>query len=307
MLQQDRRYRKIVVSWRLLLTLLMGTVVIVHNASAVTAPTDTGLFVDAAWLKANRHSVVVVDARSEKDFRKGHIPGAVSAPWQPFTRMDGNPGSPGWGTLRPPEELAGKIGDLGIDGSKPLVVYADTPGWGEDGRFVWMAIGLGITDVRILDGGIRAWRKIDGEISREASGISVCKPRNPEWNADLTATTDWILSRLNQILIVDTRAEREFNGATPYGEARGGHLPGAISIPFKDLFRGDGTIKSQQELKQMFQAAGLTPESEIVTYCTAGIRSAHMALVMRMTGFEKTRNYDASYYEWAARKHLPVE
>jgi 3-mercaptopyruvate sulfurtransferase SseA len=138
--------------------------------------------------------VVVVDAQSEKAYKKGHIPGGVSSPWQPFTHTDGKPGNPGWGALLPKKELAAKIGALGIDGRRPLVVYADPPGWGEDGRFVWMAV-----------------------------------------------------------------------------------------------------------------MAGLQPEYPIVTYCTAGIRSAHMALVLRMAGFANARNYDASFYEWAGMEDLPLE
>lgn len=73
------------------------------------------------------------------------------------------------------------------------------------------------------------------------------------------------------------------------------------------MFNKDHTVKSTAELAKIFQAAGLTPEDEIVTYCTAGIRSAHMALVMRMAGFGKASNYDASFYEWAAMKALPLE
>ena len=78
-------------------------------------------------------------------------------------------------------------------------------------------------------------------------------------------------------------------------------------IAHKTMFNKDNTIKSADELKEMFTSAGLSPEDEIVTYCTAGIRSAHMALVMQMVGFHKARNYDATFYEWAAIKELPLE
>lgn len=78
-------------------------------------------------------------------------------------------------------------------------------------------------------------------------------------------------------------------------------------IAFETLFAPDNTVKSTSELRRMFEAAGLKPEDDIVTYCTAGIRSAHMALVLRMAGLTKARNYDASFYEWAAMKQLPLE
>lgn len=265
------------------------------------------LFVDSAWLKGSLSSATIVDARAEKDFKKGHIPGAISAPWQFFAHMEGKPGEQGWGTLLPQEELRSKLSSLGIDGSNPLVVYADLPGWGEDGRFAWMVMMLGITDVKILDGGYSAWKRDGGETTREKTDTQPGQPVHPQWESELVADTDWIHSRIGQIQIVDSRAAKEFSGATPYGEARRGHLPGALSIPFEDMFNADGRIKSKEQLKTLFETAGLKPESEIVTYCTAGIRSAHMALVMRMMGFSKARNYDASFYEWAAMKKLPLE
>ena len=265
------------------------------------------LFVDARYLMDHHDQVVVVDARSEKEYKKGHIPGAVSAPWQPFTHMDGKPGDPGWGALLPEKELAAKIGALGIDGAKPVVVYADPPGWGEDGRFVWMAVMAGIDNVRILDGGLAAWKKAGGQTTREAASPPSLEMVIDQWDESLDATTDWILSNRDQIKIVDSRSPSEFNGATKYGEARGGHLPGAILISFDDMFEKNGMLKSTEELTRLFQTAGLQPEAPIVTYCTAGIRSAHMALVLRMTGFAKARNYDTSFYEWAGMKDLPME
>lgn len=265
------------------------------------------VFVDALSLKANLTKVVVVDARPEKAFQGGHIPGAVSAPWQKFTDMQGKPGDPGWGVLLPKEQLSARIGALGIDGRKPVVVYADPPGWGEDGHFAWMARMTGIQDVKILDGGYGAWKKAGGETSKENPAASNQTIAITAIDEGLTATTDWIQTRMGRIKIVDSRSKKEFDGAKDYSEARGGHLPGAVLIAFETMFNTDNTVKSPAELKQMFQTAGLKPEDEIVTYCTAGIRSAHMALMMRMAGFGKARNYDASFYEWAGMKQLPVE
>ncbi|MCF8090423.1 MAG: hypothetical protein K9K63_17815 [Desulfotignum sp.] len=265
------------------------------------------LFVDARYLMDQHDKVVVVDARSEKAYKKGHIPGAVSAPWQPFTNMAGKPGDPGWGTLLPETELAAKIGALGIDGSKPLVVYADPPGWGEDGRFVWMAMMAGIENVRILDGGLAAWKKAGGSTTREAASPFSLEMVITQWDNSLNATTDWILANQDHVKIVDSRSQSEFNGATKYGEARGGHLPEAVLISFDTMFEKNGKLKSPAKLTRLFQSAGLKPDDPIVTYCTAGIRSAHMALILRMAGFAKARNYDASFYEWAGMKDLPLE
>ena len=287
--------------------LICGNGLLSMQALAGTDKEKARLFVDASWLKANLAKVTVIDARPEKAYNKGHIYGAVSAPWPTFVDMQGKPGDPGWGILLPKDQLSTKFGALGIDGKKPLVVYAQPPGWGEDGRVAWTAMMAGIRGVKILDGGYEAWKNADGETSAEIPPIANLSMVIPALDEGITATTDWIYSRLGRIKIVDSRSEKEFDGAKSHGEARGGHLPGAHLIAFETMFNKDNTIKSDDELKQMFNSAGLKPEDEIITYCTAGIRSAHMALVMRMVGFHKARNYDASFYEWAAMKELPLE
>ena len=104
--------------------------------------------------------------------------------------------------------------------------------------------------------------------------------------------------------VVDVRADEEWEGKTLYGEAKGGHLPKAIHIRFTDLFNEDGTLKPNAEITKMFEDAGITKEDKIVTYCTAGIRSAYMQLVLEMCGFENTQNYDESFYRWCAVEEL---
>lgn len=103
---------------------------------------------------------------------------------------------------------------------------------------------------------------------------------------------------------MDTRTDKEYNGKTMYGEANGGHLPGAIQIRYTDLFNSDSTLKSNEDLTKMFEDAGLSKEDHIITYCTGGIRSAYMQLVMEMCGFENSENYDESFYRWCVEGDL---
>lgn len=280
------------------------------SSPSSTSASDTqkaSLLVDAAWLKDNLDTVVVVDARKDVDYNKGHLPGAVNAIWQGFADIKGQPGDAGWGVLLPKDDLAQKIGAIGIDGSKAVVVYGQFPGWGEDGRIVWMLRMAGIKEAKMLDGGINAWKTAGGEISKKAVKAKAVPFSIASLDESLTASTAWVSSQQKSIKIVDARSEKEYQGAADYGEARGGHLPGAINIPFENMFNKDGTLKSSSDLKTLFTAAGLSPDDEIVTYCTKGIRSAYMALALRMTGFERARNYDASFYEWAGNKKLSVE
>ncbi len=276
---------------------------------AKSAPKDnkkTEFFTDVAWLKNNLNSIIILDARKDKEYKAGHIPGAINAPWQGFARMEGNPGDPGWGTLLPKDKLAEKLGAIGINADKDIVIYADPNGWGEDGRILWMLKMAGLNRGKLLDGGWPAWKAAGGETGTEAPVIKPVKLQIPVLDENMTATTEWIKTNLNRIRIVDARAQKEFQGAVDFGEKRGGHLPDAVNIPFKEVLNDDGTVKSVPELKELFAKAGLKPEDEIVVYCTKGIRSAHMTLLLRLAGFAKARNYDASFYEWAGNELLPV-
>ena len=265
------------------------------------------LMVNVQWLKDNLDKVDVIDARAETDYNNGHIMGAVNAPWQSLCNMQGKPGEAGWGVVLPQDELAAKLGTLGISGEKPVIVYAQPPGWGEDGCVLWILKMAGIKDAKMLDGGYATWQAAGNESSKDEAKPAAATLKIVGMDESLTASTDFITENLGKIKIVDSRSEKEYKGATDYGEARGGHLPGAINIPFESMFNKDNTLKDSDQLKQLFIKAGLKPGDEIVTYCTAGIRSGHMALVLRAVGFENARNYDASFYEWAGNKSLKVD
>ena len=116
--------------------------------------------------------------------------------------------------------------------------------------------------------------------------------------------TEELKSIYDTCKVVDVREDKEYEGKTLYGEANGGHLPGAIHIKYADLFDSDSTLKSNEELTKLFEDAGLSKDDHIVTYCTGGIRSAYMQLVMEMCGFENTENYDESFYRWCVEEPL---
>jgi len=269
--------------------------------------TMSQLFVDPTWLKANLNNVVVLDARPDKDYKDGHIAGAINVTWQSLCDMSKKTGDPGWGVVLPADQFGAKVGALGINGDKTVIVYAAPPGWGEEGCVAWMLKLAGVKNVKLLDGGFKSWQAQNGEVNKEIPQPKAIEFKVAKFDDSLTATTEWIQANTGKAKIVDSRSVKEYQGATDYSEARGGHLPAAINVPFEGMFNADGTIKTAEALKAIFAQAGLTTQDEIVTYCTAGIRSGHMALVLRTLGFEKSRNYDASFYEWAGNKSLPVE
>ena len=112
--------------------------------------------------------------------------------------------------------------------------------------------------------------------------------------------TDELKANYDDYKVVDVRADEEYDGETLYGEAKGGHLPEAIHIRYTDLFQKSGMLKSNAEITKMFEDAGITKDDKVVTYCTAGIRSGYMQLILEMCGFKNTQNYDESYYRWCA-------
>ncbi len=289
----------------LLVSGLLLCAVSVATAAGTELSKDT-LFVEAAWLKANISNVSVIDARPASMYQKGHIPGAVNAEWTYFANMKGQPGSPGWGDLFSRETLAKKIGALGISGKKPVVVYGDCGGWGSEGWVVWILHLSGVTSAKKLDGGYNAWVAAGGKASTTATKPKGVAFSIPAFQGGLNVTTPWLASKLGEVTIIDARTPFEYEGGRLFQEKRGGHIPGAINIPFDVVFKGDMTVREINDLQSIFTMHGLDPEQEIIVYDTAGVRSAYLVMVLRMAGFEKARNYDSSFQEWAGNMELEV-
>ncbi|MCM1991919.1 sulfurtransferase [Oceanirhabdus seepicola] len=266
--------------------------------------------VNAQWLSENINdeNIVVIDARAEKAYLKGHIPGAISVPWQSLSKMEGKNSDKGWGTVLDKEELEKKLGELGINNDKTMVAYCDTTAsWGDDGRIVWMLQVAGIENAKILDGGVKAWNSLKLDMATDRVSKEAVEFKITNEDKSSTINTEDLAKNLSTYKIIDTRAKVEYEGAQKYGELRGGHITGAINIPFNTLVDEKGMLKSPEEIEKIMRDNGINREDEIVTYCTAGIRSAHMAVVLKMIGYENVKNYDESIYTWAADENLDME
>ena len=271
---------------------------------------DSSYIVSSKWLNnnLNKEDILILDARGQTSYDEGHIPGAIPVIWQEFADVSIAPGEEGFGVLLKPEELSKVLATKGIEKDKTIIVYANNQtGWGEDGRITWMLRMAGIEKSKMLNGGFPFWKANGYEVTTE-----VFEPVNStfsfyEFDESYTLTTSDLVNRYGDLKIIDSRSEEEYDGVTNFGEARGGHLPDAISIPFTKIYQEDGTIKDQSELEKLFSDAGLLKDDEIVSYCTAGIRSAQLSLVFRMAGYTNSKNYDASFYEWAGNNELALE
>lgn len=265
----------------------------------------TGAYVvDAAYVKEHmgEEGVLLVDARGEDAAAKGTVEGAIAVIWQMFADVSsGVSGDPMWGTILPVEQLSEQLSATGISPDKEIILFAAAQnGWGDDGRILWELVAAGFPNVKMVDGGYDALVAAGCPTVKGAAAYTPAEVTITSIDETHVINTDDLAANYDSYTIVDVRADEEWEGQVLYGEAAGGHLPGAIHVRYTDLFNDDCTLKSNDEILALFADAGITPDQTVVTYCTAGIRSAYMQLILEMCGFEHTLNYDESYYRWCA-------
>lgn len=278
--------------------------------TAFSRSENTPLLTLQQFQKLANHEVVLIDTRSSWKFLMGHIPGARHlGDWQDFTvKQDGIPGQ----LNRDRQFLADRLKNLGVDHSKWIVIYGDPEDkWRTDGRFFWMFEYLGFEKVALLEGGYTDWSRagLPAERGGESDPApSALKASDIKFNPDVIADQHWIKDRLgsDRVVLIDNRERDEYDGKTPYGSMRGGHIPGAIHIDWREFFNGEGKLKPLTQLNRMLKQHGITPGQEIVVYCTGGVRSAMAYFVFRFLGYN-ARNYDGSWWDWSHNRALPVE
>ena len=247
-------------------------------------------------------SVKVVDVRPGERFSMGHIPGAHhyaiyavncddtdEAPLNSFVRM--------WAFL---------LGSRGISFDDTIVLCGEITGMTST-RGLWFLEYLGHRDVHILDGGYTAWADAGLATTRDAD-VTPAVPFRFTPRPEKVATYKDVLRVIDAPdgLVLDTRSRLEFTGADVRA-ARGGAIPGAVHVEWLNNLTADGKMKPAEELRRQFEAAGVTPDKEIIAYCQTGYRSAHAYTALRLLGYERVRNYLGSWREWGDKTHLPIE
>ncbi|MCD7952231.1 MAG: hypothetical protein LUG14_04740 [Synergistaceae bacterium] len=271
--------------------------------------TRESLVVSAEWLKTNRGKVILIDSRPESLYSGGHIPGAVNAPWTYFANMNAKQGTEKWGVIWPAATMAKRIGALGVDCKKTVIAYCDAGGWGQSGWTLWILRQAGIKNAKILEGGIGAWKAAGGQVTKTKNTNKAVAFTIKQYVPNYTATTEWINNNIGKpgLVILDVRTEPEFLGKIrPFQEKRAGHLPGAINIPRESFLTADSHFKPAEEVQALLAQHGITPDSEIVVYDTAGVRSAFVTMLLRYSGFVKSQNYDEGFQAWAGNPELPL-
>jgi len=251
---------------------------------------------------ASGASPTLLDLRPAEQYADGHLPGAVHLDIWGISLIDTDP-TPLRAFLWIIEHL---LAERGVNADRPVVLYEETSGT-RAARAFWFLEFFGHPDVRVLDGGVRAWTAAGLPLSHQHVA-----PTPTTWTGtrrtELLATWKDVHDRLGKedAAILDTRSNAEYDG-TLVRAARGGAIPGAIHLEWKQSLGPDGAFRPAADLKAMFEQAGVTPDREVVPYCQGGYRAAHSYLALRLLGFPRLRNYLGSWKEWGDRTELPIE
>ena len=284
--------------------------IILMGLSPQKNPISELLLTPSALKKIPAEQRVIIDTRAKWKFLSGHIPGAINmSNWREFTtKKDGVKGI----LIENKTFISDTFSALGLNPNQSIIIYGEpSDPWRTDGRFFWMFERYGFANVALLDGGLDTWKQSGGTVQRGFQNRRIFSKIAPEalkLNPDIIADKSLInkvLLNKNYVLI-DNRTQKEFQGATPYGSDRGGHIPNAKHIHWPDFFKKDGTLKSVTSLSHLLQNAGVRSDQEVIVYCTGGVRSAMAYFVFRYLGF-KVRNYDGSWWDWSQDSNLPIE
>jgi thiosulfate/3-mercaptopyruvate sulfurtransferase len=271
------------------------------------------VLVTTDWLAEhlNDDSVVVAEVDENPDlYDEGHIAGAVKLHWRDDLQ------DPVERDLVDKPTFERLMSERGISNDSTLVLYGDKNNWFAAYAYWYLKI-YGHEDVRILDGGRQKWTDEGREFTTETSHRQLSEYNASERDESIRTYRDTVKEGIGEQskALVDVRSPQEYTGdliSPPgyeqEGAQRAGHIPTAASIPWATAVRDDGTFKSAEELRELYESKGVTPEKEVTAYCRIGERSAHTWFVLReLLGYEDVKNYDGSWTEWGNLVDVPIE
>jgi len=272
------------------------------------------VLVETNWVKDHLKDPAVriaeVDYDPTANYNLGHIPGAVLFDWlkdmnDPVTR-----------DILSKQKLEDLLGKAGVGNDTTLVLYGDFNNWFAAFAF-WIMKYYGVNKVVLMNGGRKKWIAEDGDISKDVPSYPKASLKANGPNEEIRTYLDYVRKSLNRKdkVLVDVRSPAEFTGEItappeyPNEHAqRGGHIPGAVNIPWSQAVKEDGTFKSAEDLSKLYQSKGVTPDKEVVTYCRIGERSSFSWFVLKyLLGYSNVKNYDGSWTEWGNMVRNPIE
>jgi thiosulfate/3-mercaptopyruvate sulfurtransferase len=244
-------------------------------------------------------------------YPSGHVSGAVQVDW---TNDLNDPLKRDYLDKAGFEKLASKIG---ITPDTTLVFYGDKNNWWATYAF-WVFQLFGHTNAKIMDGGRLKWEQENRELTRDVPSYAATSYNAPERDdSKIRAFRHEVLEHVKADgQLVDVRSPGEYSGELLHmpnypqeGALRGGHIPRAQNIPWSRAANEDGTFKSADDLRAIYeQEKGIDGAKEVVAYCRIGERSSHTWFVLSyLLGYPKVRNYDGSWTEWGNSVGVPIE
>ena len=272
------------------------------------------VLVDTQWIvdHINDHEVRIaeVDYDPTANYNLGHVPGAVLFDWKkdindPVTR-----------NIFSRQSCEDLLQRTGVNNNTTLVLYGDFNNWFAAFAF-WAFKYYGFKDLRLMNGGRKKWLEEDRPISKDIPQYQRGNFKATEPDKSIRVFLNQVKEALDKenIAMVDVRSPKEFTGEilappeypTEHAQ-RGGHIPRASNIPWSQAVKDDGTFKSVEDLKQLYQSKGIVPEKEIIAYCRIGERSSHTWFVLKyLLGYPNVKNYDGSWTEWGNIVDNPIE
>ena len=275
---------------------------------------NPNVLVDTQWVEDhvndNNVRIAEVDYDPKANYNLGHVPNAVLFDWKkdindPLNR-----------NIISKDDCSTLLQKAGINNDTILVLYGDFNNWFAAFAF-WVFKYYGYKDIRLMNGGRKKWLEEDRPISKESPNFSKGNFQAAEPDESIRVYLDYVRNRVmsQQGTLVDVRSPAEFTGQitappeypTEHAQ-RGGHIPSAQNIPWGQAVNEDGTFKSVEDLKKLYEPKGITSDKEVITYCRIGERSSHTWFVLKyLLGYPNVKNYDGSWTEWGNMINNPIE
>ena len=269
--------------------------------------------VETDWVAQHLNDPGVRIVESDEDallYEMDHIPGAVKVDW--FTTLQHSMRR----DFLPKEEFEALCATLGIANDTRVIFYGDKSNWFAT-YALWLFQYYGHQKVCIMNGGRLKWGKENRPLTREVPNYARTSYRAKDPDRFIRAFREDVFQHITrQGALVDVRSPAEYIGELLHmpsypqeGAMRGGHIPGAVNIPWLlAVNEADGTFKPADELQTLYSDKDITPDQDVIAYCRIGERSSHTWFVLKyLLGYPDVRNYDGSWTEWGNLVNAPIE
>jgi len=271
------------------------------------------VLVETSWVSEHLNDksirIAEVDYDPTANYNLGHVPGAVLLDWK--TDMN----DPVKRDILSQTQLNELLSKAGLTQGMKLVLYGDFNNWFAAFAF-WILNYYGIENVTLMNGGRKKWITEDRPIAKDKPSYTQTSFKSKGPNENVRTYLDYVRQTLGQAnkVLVDVRSPAEFTGSItappeyPNEHAqRGGHIPGAVNIPWSQAVKEDGTFKTEADLTKLYQNRGVTADKEVITYCRIGERSSFTWFVLKyLLGYPNVKNYDGSWTEWGNMVRNPI-